>query len=84
MREQHAGALAVGRDLGTQEVQRLERALVAQPLHEADADRLSVEIAIQVEMCVSITVRPDVSTVGRVPMLVTDACTMPAIRVVVA
>ncbi len=34
--------------------------------------------------CVSTTVRPESSTVGRTPMLVTDGRTMPSIVVVVA
>src|SRR5690349_7123154 len=47
--EQSARARAVRRDLGFERINRFERPLVAQPLHEADADRGPVEVAVEIE-----------------------------------
>ena len=73
--EQVARAPAVGVDLRSQRVERLERALVAQPLHEADAEPPAVQVPSRVEARASRLTRwPDSPTVGRTPMLVTDGC----------
>ena len=47
--EQHPCANAVGGDLRFQSLERFERALVAEPLHESQPDLHAVQVAIEVE-----------------------------------